>query len=87
MVPFATEVTRDQERVAQATWQAALLRQLADDLERSPASSIRGTLFAEAADLPEGTQIVFTLRSGRLPSVEVRGPIQDRGAFDVSVHP
>lgn len=87
MVPYATETSRDHERTAKATWQAALLRQLADDLEQSAAARLNETLFADAADLPAGTQIVFTLQSGRPPRVDVREPIRDRGAFDVSVHP
>lgn len=87
MVLFASETSRDRESIAKATWQAALLRQLADDLEQSAAARRSETQFADAVDLPAGTQIVFTLQSGGPPKVEVREQIQDQGAFDVSVYP
>lgn len=87
MIPYATETARDQEYIAQATWQAALLRQLADDLEQSSAARGCGAILADDVELLPGTQIAFTLRSGRPPQVEVSGPIKNRGASEVSVHP
>lgn len=90
MVQLAVGSILDQDRKSKAAWQAALLRQLADDLERGrplSASERHTTLLTDAVELPSGTQILFTLHRNRPPSVEVRGPAFDCEAFYVSVHP